>query len=270
VRFGPKLAGAGGFINISQNSQAVYFLGTFLAPAYTEVADGRIVTTEGPATPKFLADVQQRTFSGDYARRSGQPVMYITERCVFVLTDRGMELTEIAPGVDLQRDVLDHIEFEPIMDEPPRLMDARIFRDETMGLNEDLLSVPLDARFAYDEPRNMFFLNLEGVSIRTLDGLQAIANEVEIRLVDVGQRVHMVVNYDNFVLAPDLADAFAAAVRGLTRHYESVTRYTTSAFLRLKLADQLAERGLAPHLYESHGRALAVSRHDPHQEEDRP
>jgi propionate CoA-transferase len=258
-RFGPRLAGAGGFINISQNSKAVYFLGTFLAPGLTEVRDGQIVASEGPAAPKFLAEVEQQTFSGEYAARSGQPVMYITERCVFVLAADGMKLTEIAPGLDLQKDILAHVAFEPIMDGPPRIMDPRIFRDEPMGLSDDLLSVPLEARFAYDTQRNLFFLNLEGVSVRTLDELQGSAAVIERRLAEVGRSVNLVVNYDNFMLSAELSDAFASAVRGLSRYYESVTRYSTSAFLRLKLADQLADRGLAPHLYETRAEAIVAA-----------
>jgi propionate CoA-transferase len=260
-RFGPRLAGAGGFINISQNSKTVYFLGTFLAPARTEVTGGEIVTTDGPAAAKFLADVQQRTFSGEYAVHSGQPVMYITERCVFVLTEDGMKLIEIAPGVHLERDILALIEFEPIMDAGgPSIMDPRIFRDEPMGLRDDLLSVPLEARFAYDGQRNVFFLNLEGVSIRTAEELTEAAAMIETRLAAVGRTVNLVVNYDNFTLVSELTDAFAAAIRAMSRYYDTVTRYSTSAFLRLKLADHLVDRGLAPHLYESRTEAIAASR----------
>jgi propionate CoA-transferase len=86
-RFGPKLAGSGGFINISQNAKKVVFLGTFLAPCRTQIVDGRVaVSDEGVAAPKFLADVEQRTFSGQYAAAACQPALYITERCVFRLT----------------------------------------------------------------------------------------------------------------------------------------------------------------------------------------
>ena len=85
-RFGPKLAGCGGFINISQNAKKVMFLGTFLAPCRTEVVEGRIVVTDGVSAPKFLDNVEQRTFSGQYAAAAGQPVLYVTERCVFRLT----------------------------------------------------------------------------------------------------------------------------------------------------------------------------------------
>ena len=129
-----------------------------------------------------------------------------------------------------------------------------------MGLRDDLLSVPLEARFAYDEHRNIFFLNLEGVSIRTAEELTAAAGMIETRLAEVGRTVKMVVNYDNFTLDSELSDAFAAAVRGMSRYYESVTRYSTSAFLRLKLADHLIDRGLPPHLYESRTEAIAASR----------
>ena len=261
-RFGPRLAGAGGFINISQNAKAVYFLGTFLAPARTEVTDGAIVTSDGPAAPKFVASVDQRTFSGEYALKSGQPVMYITERCVFRLSERGMELVEIAPGVDLQHDVLDLLGFEPVMDGPPAIMDPRIYRDDPMGLREDLLSVPLEARFTYDEKRNLFFMNFEGIAVRTEEEVARAADEVERRLAEIGRPVNMVINYDNFVLGPDLVDAYATRVRRMSKYYESVTRYTTSAFLRLKLADHLADRGLAPHLYESRTEAVAASKED--------
>lgn len=259
-RFGPRLAGAGGFINISQNAKAVYFLGTFLAPARTEVSDGAIVTSDGPAAPKFVASVDQRTFSGEYALKAGQPVMYITERCVFRLSERGMELIEIAPGVDLQRDVLDLLGFEPVMDGPPAIMDPRIFRDDPMGLRDDLLSVPLEARFSYDEKRNLFFMNFEGVAVRTEEEVERAGVEIERRLAEIGRPVNVVINYDNFVLGPDLVDEFATRVRRMSKYYESVTRYTTSAFLRLKLADHLADRGLAPHLYESRTEAVAASK----------
>ncbi|MGS0757755.1 CoA-transferase, partial [Roseateles sp. GG27B] len=81
-RFGKRLAGAGGFINISQNAKKVVFVGNFLA-------DG---------APKFVAQVEQRTFSGREALRRGQDLLYVTERCVFTLGEGGLTLTEIAPG----------------------------------------------------------------------------------------------------------------------------------------------------------------------------
>lgn len=256
-RFGSKLAGSGGFINISQNAKRLVFVGAFLAPSRSKVEDGRLVIRDGVAAPKFLAEVEQRTFSGEYAAQIGQPVLYVTERCVFQLTVDGLELIEIAPGVDLEKDVLAHVAFQPIIRGQPKLMDSRLFLDEPMGLKDDLLTVPFEARFVHDAERNMFFLNMEGVSLVTQDEVEAIISQVEKRLAAIGKKVQMVVNYDNFFLSPDLTDVYISFVRGLAeRYYASVTRYTTSSFLRLKLSEQLSNRGLAPHVYESRQEAL--------------
>jgi len=134
-KFGPRLAGAGGFINISQNAKKVVFVGTFTAGNLeVAVADGRLrIVAEGHGV-KFVGEVEHRTFSGAEAARRDKPVLYITERCVFRLTADGLELIEIAPGIDLRRDILERMEFQPIMRDTPRLMDGRIFRDEPMGL----------------------------------------------------------------------------------------------------------------------------------------
>ena len=256
-RFGPKLAGSGGFINISQNAKRLVFTGTFVVPSRCRVQHGRLVIADGAVAPKFLADVEQRTFSGPYAAAAGQPVLYVTERCVFQLTPDGLELTEIAPWADLEKDVLAHIGFEPIIRGEPKLMDARIFAAGPMGLKEDLLTMPLEARFAYDAERNIFFLNMEGMSLVSADDVEAVGTAVGKRLAAIGKKVQMVVNYDNFYLDPALTDDYVSVVRRLAeRHYASVTRYTTSSFLRLKLTRQLHHRDLAPHIYESRQEAM--------------
>jgi propionate CoA-transferase len=147
--------------------------------------------------------------------------------------------------------------FEPIIRGEPKLMDARIFAAGPMGLADDLLTMPLEARFAYDAGRNMFFLNMEGMSLVSEDKVEAIGTEVGKRLAAIGKKVHMVINYDNFYLAPALNDDYIAVVRGLAeRYYASATRYTTSSFMRLKLTEQLSHRGLAPHIYESRQEAM--------------
>jgi propionate CoA-transferase len=256
-RFGARLAGSGGFINISQNAKRLVFAGTFVLPGRCRVQDGRLVIAGGAVAPKFLAEVEQRTFGGEFAATAGQPVLYVTERCVFQLTPGGLELTEIAPGVDLEKDVLAHIGFEPIIRGEPKLMDARIFAAGPMGLKDDLLAMPLEARFAYDAGRNMFFLNMEGVSLVTADDVAAIGTEVGQRLAAIGKKVQMVVNYDNFYLDPALTDDYSSVVRSLAeRYYASVTRYTTSSFMRLKLTKKLPHRDLAPHIYESRQEAI--------------
>ncbi|MEO5833156.1 MAG: CoA-transferase, partial [Nakamurella sp.] len=98
-RFWSKLAGSGGFINISQSARRLVFVGSLLAPCRSKVRDGELVISDGVAASKFLHEVQQRTFSGEYAAQSGKSVLYVTERCVFELTREGLELVEIAPGV---------------------------------------------------------------------------------------------------------------------------------------------------------------------------
>ncbi|WP_371323533.1 acyl CoA:acetate/3-ketoacid CoA transferase [Dechloromonas sp. ZY10] len=139
-RFGPRLAGAGGFINISQNAKKVVFVGTFTAGRLEITVDGEKlqITRDGSAN-KFVAAVEHRTFSGPEAARRGQEVLYITERCIFRLRPEGLELTEIAPGVDLQAGILERMDFRPLISAELRQMDSRIFAEAPMGLRAMLL-----------------------------------------------------------------------------------------------------------------------------------
>ena len=140
-KFGSTLAGAGGFINISQNAKKVVFVGTFTAGGLRiAVEEGMLCVLQEGVSHKFEPEVEHRTFSGEYAVKRAQTVLYVTERCVLRLTGRGMELVEIAPGMDLERDILSQMDFVPVIDSPPRLMDARIFQSEPMGLRDDLAS----------------------------------------------------------------------------------------------------------------------------------
>ena len=134
-KFGPRIAGCGGFINITQNAKKVIFCGTFTASGLkVETGDGKLHIIQEGKSNKFLEDVEQITFSGEYANKTNQPVMYITERAVFELRNDGLHLTEIAPGVNLEEDILAHMDFVPKIDEPLKLMDERIFYDKLMGL----------------------------------------------------------------------------------------------------------------------------------------
>ncbi len=134
-KFGPKLAGAGGFINISQNAKKVVFVGTFTAgDLKVSVSGGKLNIEKEGKIRKFVEQVEHVTFSGRTAVMNKQPVLYVTERCVFRLTRDGMELTEIAPGVDLQRDILARMAFKPVILGTPKLMDVRIFQEPPMGL----------------------------------------------------------------------------------------------------------------------------------------
>ncbi len=138
-KFGTTLSGAGGFVDISQNSRKVVFVGTFTAGGLrVSIDDGRLSIVEEGRVRKFVNRVEHITFSGPYSRVVGQEVVYVTERCVFALTGEGMELIEVAPGIDIERDVLGHMEFEPIIKKRPDVMDYRIFRPVPMGLVSDL------------------------------------------------------------------------------------------------------------------------------------
>ena len=251
-RFGPKLAGCGGFIDISQNSKKMVFVGTFTAGGTTvAVDDGKLRIVKEGGVKKFVNDVEQVTFSGKTAKMNNLEVIYITERCVFTLTDEGVELTEIAPGVDLEKDVLARMDFKPIVKNPKR-MDERIFRVPPMGLKYDLLHKPISERLKYDPGTNVFFVNFEGLQIRSIEDIEEIRAQTEAILGPLGRKVAAIVNYDNFSILPELVDDYADTVQYIvSRFYDNVTRYTTSAFLRMKLGDGLKARGFASHVYES-------------------
>jgi propionate CoA-transferase len=235
-KFGRRVAGAGGFINISQNAKKVVFLGTF----------------EARGAPKLVERVEHRTFSGPLAVLRGQPVLYITDRCVFRLTPEGLELTEVAPGVDIERDILDQMAFRPVIARDPMPMDRRIFETGPMHYREEWLSLPLEARLTFEPTENLFFINFEGFGIRRQEDIDSVRQAVEERLTPVGHKVLAIVNYDNFAILPELLDAYTDMVKGLAdRFYSGVTRYTTSAFLHMKFGDALQRRAVSPHIYES-------------------
>ena len=139
-KFGKRLTGAGGFINISQNAKTVVFLGTFTAGGFkSSVRDASLcIEQEGRARKFVSGTVEHVTFSGEYAQKGGQKILYITERCVFELTPDGLELIEVAPGVDYQKDVIELMGFEPIVSKRFTHMEPRIFVHECMGLKEDI------------------------------------------------------------------------------------------------------------------------------------
>lgn len=138
-RFDSKIYGSGGSINISQSTKNLIFCGTFTAGGLREtVGSGKLQIEQEGRSKKFLQQIDQVTYSGELGAEKGQNVLYITERAVFRLTEAGLLLTEIAPGIDLQRDVLDQMEFQPEVDPNLRTMDEALFRKEPIGLKQYL------------------------------------------------------------------------------------------------------------------------------------
>lgn len=130
-RFGSQLMGCGGFIDIAQNAKKVVFCGTLNSGGLeVECSDGKLNICRNGRHRKFLSQVEQVTFGGPYAVRTGQPVIFVTERCVFELSAEGLVLTEIAPGVDLEADILQQMDFEPIVPSQIPEMDSYFFAEK--------------------------------------------------------------------------------------------------------------------------------------------
>ena len=240
-KFGSRLAGAGGFINISQNAKTVVFAGTFTADdlALDIGESGLRVVREGQAR-KFVSQVEHRTFSGREALRRGQSVWYVTERCVLRLVEHNgapaLELCEIAPGIELQRDVLAHMDFRPLISAQLQSMETALFRPEPMGLRERLSTTPLEQRFELDAGGQQLFINFEGMNVQRESEIEAIEHWVGQLLSPLGHKVAAIVNYDRFEIAPALLEAWAAMVQRLSeRHYSRVTRYGSGSFLKARL-----------------------------------
>ncbi|GFO81348.1 MAG: hypothetical protein A49_09750 [Methyloceanibacter sp.] len=177
-------------------------------------------------------------------------MIYVTERCVFQLTPGGLELIEVARGIDIEKDILAQMDFEPVINKPVP-MDRRIFIDEPMDLLSDLLNLKLWERVSYDADRNILFLNLEGWSVRKKSDIEDLTKVLIDACEKAGKRVNAVVNHDGCRIAEDLYDDYADMIQYmLEHHYATTTRYTTSTFMRLKMEQALNKRGLAPHIYE--------------------
>ena len=134
-KFNGRVTGPGGFIDLSQATKTLIFMGTFMASQLREhIAGGRLHIDHEGRYKKFKKNVGQITFSGRYAASRRQEVVVITERAVFVLTERGLMLTEVAPGIDVERDILAQMEFQPCIATDLKVMDARIFKDGVMSI----------------------------------------------------------------------------------------------------------------------------------------
>ncbi len=136
-RFANKFPGCGGFINISQNAKKVVFMGTFTTGGLQAlIKDGQLTILKEGRIKKFIKQVEQITYSGEYGVQRGQDVLYITERAVFRLGRQGIELIEIMPGIDLEKDILSQMDFKPKIADGLRTLEKRLLMEPPLGLSD--------------------------------------------------------------------------------------------------------------------------------------
>lgn len=135
-QFGSKVTGPGGFINISQSSKKIVFCGTFTVGGKAEIKDNKLLITNQGKAKKFVNDVEQITFSGKFASNNNLPVLFVTERAVFDIVEGKLRLIELAPGLDLEKDILEWMDFKPVIAEDLKEMESSIFQDVWGGLRD--------------------------------------------------------------------------------------------------------------------------------------
>ncbi|HEV8143023.1 MAG TPA: CoA-transferase [Methylomirabilota bacterium] len=251
-RYAGRISGCGGFINISQNAKKVVFMGNFSAgDARFLVEDGRLRILQEGTLGKFVERIAQVTFSGPLAAQQGKDVLYVTERCVFRLTRTGLLLAEVAPGVDIDQDILKQLPFRPLL-ATPSTMDPAIFSPTPMGLRERMLDINITDRLSYEPATNTVFMNYAGMRVRSEQDVDAILAAVDRLLAPLGKRVNSIVNYEGFSVDDEAMDAYMNAVQYVeTRYYLKVSRFTNSGFLRLKLGKELERRQVSARVYET-------------------
>ncbi|MEM0909734.1 MAG: acyl CoA:acetate/3-ketoacid CoA transferase [Pseudomonadota bacterium] len=250
-RFGPKLAGAGGFINISQNAKKVVFMGTFTADGLSvSINDGKLRIDKEGRTKKFVEQVEQITFSGEYALKNGKTPLYVTERCVFRLEPRGFVLVEVAAGICIENDILKHMAFTPIID-APKPMSPCIFDDAKMDLKAILVAPSIEQRIHWDANRELLFIDFENYTVRDKSDVEAIRLCIEHEVAKLNRPVNVIVNYDGCVIDEEVVNDYVAMVKYLEKtHYDIVLRYSSSVFTRVKLGLRFIEKGKVPTLFK--------------------
>lgn len=251
-RFGNRLAGCGGFINLTQRTQRIVFLTPFTSGGLDAVVeDGVLDIRREGRVRKFVPDVEQITFSAARAITQHQDVLYVTERCVFELSPSGLVLVEVAPGVDVDRQILSLLPFEVTVDDPSPML-GTLFTPGLIGLRERMLDVRIEDRLHFALESNTVFMDFAGLHLRNTADIDLIRAAVDALLGPLEHRVHAVINYDRFLLDENVVDAWGDAVKYVAdRYYLTVSRHATNGFTRLKLGKTLARQNLDPSLDET-------------------
>ena len=242
-KFGKRLAGAGGFINISQNASRLVLTGAFTAGGLeVAVENGRLRIVKEGEVKKFVDMVEHITFSGEFARETGQQVLYVTERCVFGLGPQGMELLEVAPGIDVERDILEQMDFVPYM-RNVRPMDARIFQEGPMAIREEQVQMPIERRIVLDREQGKLIINLRSMNLTSRVEIMQIKQRIEEVCESLDSPVEMMALYDGFEIKESLQDEYSDMIASIDkRFYKSLVHYTRDPFIRLKFGAELRKR----------------------------
>ena len=238
-KFGSRFAGAGGFINISQNAKKIVFAGSFVTGGFNAVVEkgGLKILREGKMT-KLIDSVEQITFSGRLAAERNQEVLYVTERCVFKLHERGLELIEVAPGVDIDKDVLGLMSFKPIINDV-KLMDKRIFIAKEMGLRTDFIDAPISKRLQITEDGELN-CNLVGYKIKKQKHLDIIQARTAELCNDLSEKILFRMTCKHFKIKEKFLKDFAEMlVNMMHRYFSSFELDIKEPFLRINLSEAL-------------------------------
>eukprot|EP00977_Amphora_coffeiformis_P014187 scaffold3912_cov136-Amphora_coffeaeformis.AAC.1 len=241
-----RLTGPGGFINISQSTGNIVFMTPFTTKGLDidTTQEGELQIKQEGKVKKFVDEVFEVTFSGEEAVRRGQNVFYVTERAVFRRTanHKVLELIEIAPGIDLQKDVLDQIDFKPAVAKNLKIMDKRIFQKDAMKVGAEMFG-SLEERAKYHEDDHTLYLDLFGITLGNDDDVNwffgALRGILTPLCAEKGP-IHMVANYDGFDLGKGLEEKYVQETQALQADfYKSAKRYSGKAFHRAKLGNQI-------------------------------
>jgi propionate CoA-transferase len=255
-RFGNRLAGCGGFINLTHSTKKIVFVTPFTSGGLKAVVEGGVIDIrEEGRVQKFIPTLEQITFSSSRALSQLQDVLYITERCVFRLSPAGLVLSEVAPGIDIDKQILSLLPFDVIVDDPLSMRQS-LFTPGPTGLRDRITAVRMEDRLYFDSHSNTVFMDYSGLHVRTTADIEEVVAAVDALLEPLSRRVQAIVNYDRFLLDESVVEAWADAVKYVVeRYYLGVSRHATGGFTRLKLSKEFAKRNIESSLEEKPSRS---------------